>query len=158
MCSRQIGGTAALCCGAEVCSRKLEHMGPISVLVMDSNPTFLRFVVQYLEEQPGQLFNVAGAAFREADALVLAGAAKPQVALVGMSGPISSALDLMADLQRRLPALAVVAMSQLGEAGYSQAALEAGATAFVDKDRLRIDLVSAIVQAVCSSMPTETLP
>jgi DNA-binding NarL/FixJ family response regulator len=132
-------------------------MGPISVLVMDSNPTFLRFVVQYLEEQPDEIFFVAGAAFREADALILAAAAGPQVALVGMSGPISRALDLIADLQQRLPTLAVVAMSQLGDAGYSQAAMHAGAAAFVDKDRLRIDLVPAIVQAVCSRTPTETI-
>jgi DNA-binding NarL/FixJ family response regulator len=75
-----------------------------------------------------------------------------------MSGPISRALGLMADLQRQMPALAVVAMSQLGEAGYSQAALEAGAAAFVDKDRLRIDLVPAIVQAVRSRAPAKTLP
>jgi DNA-binding NarL/FixJ family response regulator len=125
---------------------------------VDSNPTFLRFVVQYLEDQPGQMFQVTGAAFREADALILAAAVNPQVALVGMSGPIASALRLIADLQERLPTLAVVAMSQLGAAGYAQVALKAGAAAFVDKDRLRMDLVSEIVQAVCPKMSTETLP
>jgi DNA-binding NarL/FixJ family response regulator len=125
---------------------------------MDSNPTFLRFVVQYLEEQPGQMFQVTGAAFREADALILATAACPQLALVGMSGPVASALRLIADLQQQAPELVVVAMSQLGAAGYAQAALEAGAAAFVDKDRLRMDLVPAIIQAVCSNKSAETLP
>jgi len=42
--------------------------------------------------------------------------------------------------------LAVVAMSQLGAAGYAQAALEAGAAAFVAKDRLWVDLVLALLQ------------
>lgn len=125
-------------------------MAPISVLVMDSNPVFLRFVVQYLDERHGETIRVAGAAFRESDALVLAEAIGPRVALVGMSGSIGSALGLIADMRRLLPSLAVVAMCQLGSAGYAQAALDAGADAFVDKDRLRIELVPTILQAACA--------
>ena len=132
-------------------------MAPISVLVVDSNPAFLRFVVQYLDEQHSETISVAGAAFRESDALILAAAISPQVVLVGMSGPISRALDLIANLRRRLPQLEVVALSQLGSAGYAQAALAAGADIFVDKDRLRIDLVPAIVQAVYSRSPSKSV-
>ena len=122
-------------------------MLPITVLVIDSNPAFLRFVVQYLDEQHCETIRVAGAAFRASDALILAAATNPQAALIGMSGSICSALGLIADLRRMLPSLEVVAMSQLGAAGYAQAALAAGADAFVDKDRLRVDLVPAIIQA-----------
>ena len=121
-------------------------MLPISVLVIDSNPAFLRFVVQYLDEQHSETIRVAGAAFRETDALILAAAIDPQAVLVGMSGSVSSALALIANLRQRLPLLDVVAFSQLGSAGYAQAALEAGADIFVDKDRLRVDLVPAILQ------------
>jgi DNA-binding NarL/FixJ family response regulator len=123
-------------------------MAPISVLVTDSNPTFLRFVVQYLDDQHNERIQVVGAAFRESDALILAAATGPQVALVGMSGRISSALDLIADLRRLLPSPAIVAMCQLGAAGYAQKALDAGAAAFVDKDLLRLELVPALLQAV----------
>ena len=121
-------------------------MIPVSVLVIDSNPAFLRLVVQYLDEQHSETIRVAGAAFRESDALVLATAIGPQVALVGLSGSISSALGLIANVRRLQPSLAIVAMSQLGAAGYAQAALAAGAAAFVDKDRLRVDLVPALLQ------------
>jgi DNA-binding NarL/FixJ family response regulator len=125
-------------------------MVPVSVLVMDSNPAFLRLVVQYLEEQYGAKIRVAGAAFRPSDALILAAAIAPQVLLVGMSGSIGPALGLIADVRRLLPAATVVAMSQLGAAGYAQAALAAGADVFVDKDRLRVDLAPAILEAACA--------
>jgi len=125
----------------------LTLMLPITVLVIDSNPAFLRFVVQYLDEQHCETIRVAGAAFRASDALILAAATNPQAALIGMSGSIGSTRGLIADLRRMLPSLDVVAMSQLGAAGYVQAALAAGADAFVDKDRLQVDLVPAIIQA-----------
>lgn len=130
---------------------------PISVLVVDTNPAFLRFVVQYLEEQHSAEICVAGAAFRKPDALALATLYSPRVALVGVSGPISGALQLIADLRRQLPSLVVVVMSQLGSAGYAQIALEAGAAAFVDKDQLRADLASALLQAAYSATPIQTL-
>ncbi|KPV48842.1 hypothetical protein SE17_35890, partial [Kouleothrix aurantiaca] len=85
---------------------------------------------------------VAGAA-RPDEALALAAATRPQVVLVGLSGPVVAALALIAEL-RQSGAQHVVAMSQLGSAGYAQAALAAGATAFVDKDRLQIDLVPVL--------------
>jgi DNA-binding NarL/FixJ family response regulator len=128
------------------------------VLVIDSNPAFLRFVVQYLDEQHSETISVAGAAFRESDALILAAAAGPQAVLVGMSGPASGALNLIANLRRQLPGLDVVAFSQLGSAGYAQAALAAGADIFVDKDRLRADLVPAILQAVYSRSGSQAVP
>src|SRR5689334_18796797 len=99
--------------------RKLKLMAPVSVLVIDSNPVFLRFVVQFLEEQYSATIHVAGAAFREADALTLAAAINPQAVLIGMSGSIGAALGLIAALRRLLPSLEVVAMSQLGAAGYA---------------------------------------
>ena len=125
-------------------------MAPVSVLVVDFHPAFLRFVVQYLDEQHSNTIRVVGAAFREVDALALATVVSPQVALIGMSGSIDGALKLIADLRRLLPALEVVAMSQLGAAGYAQAALAAGAAVFVDKDQLRAELAPAILQVTCA--------
>ena len=125
-----------------------KQVSPISVLVMDSNPAFLRFVVQYLEEQHGETVRVAGAAFRTTDALALAAFTNPQVAIIGMSEPIYNALSLIAEIRQRSPSLHVVAMSQLGAAGYAQAALAAGAAAFVDKDRLRAELLPAILETI----------
>jgi DNA-binding NarL/FixJ family response regulator len=125
-------------------------MVPVSVLVIDFHPAFLRFVVQYLDEQHSQTIRVAGSAFREADALALAAAIRPQVVLIGMSGSITAALSLIADLRCKMPTLEIVVMSQLGAAGYAQAALSAGAAAFVDKDRLRVELAPAILQAACA--------
>ena len=125
-------------------------MPPVPVLVVDFHPVFLRFVVQYLDEQHSEAIRVVGAAFHEADALALATAISPQVVLIGMSGSIDGALRFIADLRRLLPALEVVAMSQLGAAGYAQAALAAGAAAFVDKDRLRVELAPAILRVACA--------
>ena len=61
-------------------------MVPIAVLVMDSHLAFLRFVVQYLDEQHSQMIHVAGASLRASDALTLAAVTHPHLALIGMSG------------------------------------------------------------------------
>lgn len=117
-------------------------MQPLSVLVVDANQSFLGFTVRYLEETYAGRVCVAGAA-RPDEALALAAASRPQMVLVGLSGPVGAALALIAEL-RQCGVHHVVAMSQLGSAGYAHAALAAGATAFADKDRLQIELASIL--------------
>ena len=91
------------------------------------NPALLRLMVRYLEEHHAESLTVARAASCEADALALAAAAHPQVVLLGMYGPAQDALQLIVSLSRLLPSVIVVGMSDLGVAGYAQAALDAGA-------------------------------
>jgi len=121
-------------------------MHPFSMLVFDPHPALLRMLVRYLEEQHSGMLIIAGAAFREADALVLAMATSPEVVLLGMRGPMTHALQLIVALRCLLPTVIIVMMNDLGMAGYAQAALDGGADTFVDKDHLNADLIPAILQ------------
>jgi DNA-binding NarL/FixJ family response regulator len=64
-----------------------------------------------------------------------------------------SVLVIDFNLRRLLSAPAIVALSQLGSAGYTHAALAAGADLFVDKDRMQVDLVPAILQIAGAEQP-----
>lgn len=120
-------------------------MQPLSVLVVDANQRFLRSTVRYLAEtQPG-VIDVVGAVTCLHEALAQAAALRPEVVLVGLSRPVAAALALITELCRSSPCR-VVAMGQLGSAGYAQAALAAGAAIFVDTDRLQSELALALQQ------------
>jgi len=113
-------------------------MQTLSVLIVDANQSFLGFTVRYIEETYARYVCVVGAA-RPEEALALALTGKPALVLVGLSRPVVAALTLLAEL-RQNGVHHRIAMGQLGSAGYAGAALAAGATAFVDKDRLQTDL------------------
>jgi DNA-binding NarL/FixJ family response regulator len=117
-----------------------------TLLVFDPHPALLGILVRYIEAHHADSLTVAGAAFREPDALALAASAYPQVVLLGMRGAIPDGLGLIAAVRRLLPSAIIVGMSHLGTAGYAQAALDAGADTFVDKDDLKARLLPAILQ------------
>jgi DNA-binding NarL/FixJ family response regulator len=121
-------------------------MPPFSILVFDSHPALLGALIQHIEAHHAESLAIAGAAFRQSDALVLAAATSPQIVLLGTSGPMQEAARLIEHLHRLLPSAIVVLMTHLGMAGYAQAALDIGADMFVDKDHLNTRLVPAIMQ------------
>jgi DNA-binding NarL/FixJ family response regulator len=123
------------------------QMPLLSMLIFDTHPALLGILVRYLKEQHAELLTVAGAACREADMLSLAATTCPQIVVLGVCGPMQDTIRLIDAVRRLLPSVIIVAMCQLGMAGYAQAALDAGADIFVDKDDLKRRLVPAILEA-----------
>jgi DNA-binding NarL/FixJ family response regulator len=78
-------------------------MMPFSLLIFESNPGFLRLLVQHVEANHGKTLSIVGAVFREADALALAQATCPQIVLLGMYGPVQKSYQLIDALRSRLP-------------------------------------------------------
>ena len=119
-------------------------MNPISVLIADDNPTFLRIVTRFLEEQSRKTVSVVATAHGGEEALIQAEALRPQVVLIDLNMPGLSGLEAIPRLRRALPDAGIIAVTLLDTDGYRQAALAAGADDFVSKMTLNTELLPAI--------------
>ena len=99
------------------------------ILVADDQPK-VRFALRVLlERQPG--FIIVGEAVNAEDLLVQAEATCPDILLLAWELPGLMAADWFSNLREACPGLYVIALS--GRSETRQAALEAGADAFVSK-------------------------
>jgi DNA-binding NarL/FixJ family response regulator len=121
-------------------------MEPITVLLVDDNPTFLRIVERFLQSHEGLC--VVGTACNSQGALAQARALSPQVILLDLAMPGTNGLETVPQLRRALPDTRIIILTLLDVQGYRSAALSAGADGFVSKSALNLDLVPTIRQLV----------
>lgn len=117
---------------------------PISVLLVDDNPIFMRILTRFLEAQSGREVSVVGSADAGRKALTLAPLLRPQVILVDLAMPDIHGLDLIPRLRASLPEGIIIALSLMDPRSYREAVLAAGADAFVSKATLEGDLLPTI--------------
>ena len=117
-------------------------MEPISVLLVDDNPTFLRVATRFL--QAHESVNVVGTANGGREALAKAQDLRPQVILLDLAMPDMPGLQAIPRLRELSPQTSIIALTLLDTSGYRQAALSAGADDFVPKAALNTDLLPAI--------------
>lgn len=126
-------------------------MKPISVLLVDDNPTFLSIVARFLKES--KKVDVAGAVEGGDEALALVHRLRPDIVLTDLAMPKVSGMETILRLRAAWPRMGIIALTLLDTEAYRQAALTAGADDFVAKDTLNTDLIPTIerVAAVKSS-------
>jgi DNA-binding NarL/FixJ family response regulator len=117
-------------------------MKPISILLVDDNPAFLRIATRFLQEHDDVV--VVGTAGGGEEALTLAQDQQPDIVLMDLAMPGLSGLATIPLLRVMLPEVGIIALTVLDTNGYRQAALAAGADDFVPKASLDTDLLSAI--------------
>jgi DNA-binding NarL/FixJ family response regulator len=117
-------------------------MNPISILLVDDNPSFLRIATRFLQEHDDVM--VVGTAGGGEEALALAQDQQPDVVLIDLAMPGLSGLATIPLLRIVLPEVGIIALTVLDTNGYRQAALAAGANDFVPKANLDTDLLPAI--------------
>jgi DNA-binding NarL/FixJ family response regulator len=117
-------------------------MKPISVLLVDDNPAFLRIATRFLQRHDDTV--VIGTADGGEEALALAQDLQPDIVLVDLAMPGVSGLDTIPRLRAILPKVGIIALTVLDTNSYLQAAIEAGANDFVPKASLNTDLLPAI--------------
>ncbi len=117
-------------------------MKPISVLLVDDNPTFLSIVTRFLEQH--EEINVVDAVNGGEEALAQAHRLKPDVVLIDLAMPKVSGMEAILRLRAAWPKMGIIALTLLDTNGYRQAALTAGADGFVAKDDLNAKLLPAI--------------
>lgn len=123
-------------------------MSPISVLLVDDNAAFLNILTRFLQEHCQNEVVVGGTAGGGEEALDKAQALRPQVILLDLAMPDLPGLEAIPRLRRLLPDVGIIALTLHDTNGYLEAALAAGADAFVSKFTLDTDLLPAIRQVM----------
>jgi DNA-binding NarL/FixJ family response regulator len=108
-------------------------MEVISVLIVDANPAFLRIATRLLREHYQQHLQVVGTSHGEQDAIQQAQALQPCVVLLGIGQLSLKGLHLIPRLRAASPRVRIIVLGSLDISAYHQAAMEAGADAFVAK-------------------------
>lgn len=126
---------------------------PISVLIMDDNPTFLRLALLILSQHPE--VKIVGTILGGKDGLEIADRLKPDVALIDLVMPDVSGIEVISHLRETVPETGIVALTLFYEEGYREAALQAGADDFVRKDHISTELLPAIQRAHGKRSKTE---
>ena len=121
-------------------------MKPISVLLVDDNPTFLSIVERYLQAE--EKITVVAAVEGGEEALALVNRLKPDIVLTDLAMPKVSGMETILRMRAAWPKMGIVALTLLDTTGYRQAALTAGADDFVAKDALNTELLPTIQRVV----------
>jgi DNA-binding NarL/FixJ family response regulator len=120
----------------------VEDMKPISVLLVDDNPAFLRIATRFLQQHDD--LTVVGAASGGQEALTLAQDLQPDIVVIDLAMPGLNGLEAIPRLRAMLPEVGIIALTVLDTNSYREAALAAGANDFVAKVSLDTDLLLAI--------------
>jgi DNA-binding NarL/FixJ family response regulator len=116
----------------------------MTLLLVDDNPTFLRILERFLDEQEDEELSVIGTATGGQEGLAKAMTLRPDVVLLDLAMPDTHGLDVIPRLRRMLPDVGIIALTLLSPESYREAALAAGADGFVTKANLDADLLPAI--------------
>ena len=119
------------------------------ILIVDDNEMVRRGVTILLSFWPA--WKVCGEARDGKEALRKANELLPDLILLDVSMPGTNGLEVAATLRREIPEAKIVMMSQHDPVHLLPRALESGANACVDKDRLSTDLLPTIESLVGTS-------
>ncbi|MGH7732689.1 MAG: response regulator, partial [Gemmatimonadales bacterium] len=114
----------------------------IKVLVADDHTVVREGIRHILERAAG--FSVVAEAATGADALRLAVASQPDVAVLDVSMPGMSGLKVAAELRREVPEARVLILSMYDNPEYVLEAVRAGAHGYILKDSAATDLRKAV--------------
>ncbi len=117
-------------------------MNPVSILLVDDNPTFLSIATRFLQTHDNLL--VVGAVQGGQEALAQAQDSRPDVILVDLLMPDLPGWKLIPRLRKMLPQAAIIALTLHPPDAYREVALAAGADDFVLKRTMSADLLPAI--------------
>jgi len=112
------------------------------VFIVDDHPLVRESLAGLIDQQPD--LSVCGEADRSSAALAAIGSAQPDVTIVDLSLADGSGLDLIRDLRKLHPRVAVLVLSMHDESWYAERALRAGARGYVMKRAASRDVLDAI--------------
>lgn len=112
------------------------------IMLVDDNQDFLAVSQEFLEAFEG--LRVVGTATSGREALDLLGRISPTLLIVDVSMPEMNGLELTQQVKKQWPNLPIIVLTLLDTPLHRQAALQAGADAFVTKASMDDDLIPAI--------------
>ena len=114
----------------------------IKVLLVDDHPLVRLSLREVLRREPGML--VCGEAEDRDQALEIAAATQPDLAVVDLTLKSSSGLDLIKDFKERFPSLQVLVLSMHDELLHAERAIRAGARGYITKHEAAKKIMVAI--------------
>ena len=117
-------------------------VGVIRVLLVDDDP-LVRSALSLMLGGQGDI-EVVGEAADGDEALAVAAATRPDVALLDIEMPGTGGLAACRNIVRDVPGCRVMILTTFGRPGYLRTAMEAGAVAFLVKDSPARELAAAI--------------
>ena len=115
----------------------------IRVFVADDHQRMLETVVKLLTPH----YEVVGTASDGETALEMISRLKPEIAVLDISMPFKTGIEVAADLKKSGSKVKIVIMTAHGDEFYVRAAIDAGASGFVVKTRLGVELITALERA-----------
>jgi two-component system, NarL family, invasion response regulator UvrY len=116
--------------------------GTIRILLADDHPVVRKGLRETLEEVPGM--KVAGQAATGAEALQKILKEKFDVVIMDISLPGRSGLEILEEIKKRRPNIAVLIFTLHGEAEFAVRAIRAGAAGYLTKERPLSEVVEAV--------------
>jgi len=117
-------------------------VNPITVMLVDDNPIFLKAATQFLEAH--KYISVIGTANGGEEALAQVRSLEPQIVLIDLAMPGLPGLEAIPRLRSLMPRAGIIALTVMNADSFRHAALKAGANAFIAKASMRTDLIPAI--------------
>jgi DNA-binding NarL/FixJ family response regulator len=115
---------------------------PFSILLVDDNESFLRAEERFLRQKEG--VSIVGQASNGGEALNMVKDLEPRVVLLDIAMPEVTGIDLIPELRDAHPSVGIIALTVMDTESYREAALAAGADAFLSKSALFTDLLPTI--------------
>ena len=119
-------------------------MDRVRLVLVDDSRDFSKVASRFLSKL--ESLELVGLGSRAEDALELVVRLLPDVVLLDLAMPGKGGLDVIPELKAAHPGVKIVVLTLFGAGGYRQAALEAGADAFVAKKSMGVDLLPAILR------------
>jgi two-component system, NarL family, response regulator NreC len=117
-------------------------MNVIRILLADDHTVVRKGLCLLLESHPG--FKVIAEASNGREAVAMAEAHKPDVAVLDVAMPMLNGIEAARQIANRLPKTAIVFLSMHSDEAYVLKALKSGAKAYLLKDSAEYDLINAI--------------
>ncbi|GAB4456905.1 MAG: hypothetical protein Kow0070_07880 [Anaerolineales bacterium] len=117
---------------------------PIRILLVDDSPYFLAAARDFLRLQAD--FDVVGVAGESQGMLAQIAEETPDVILLDLNVGDRSGLDLIPLIKSTAPGAKIIVLTVMEEEPYRDAALHAGADAFVRKTEMSRKLISVIAE------------
>jgi DNA-binding NarL/FixJ family response regulator len=115
---------------------------PVRVLIADDEPLFVEMVEALLGAEEG--LEVVGKARHGQDAVRLVRALAPEVVVMDISMPVMDGIEATREIRQHNPGARILILTGGSSVAEIDKARQAGAAAYLTKDRIASDLVNEI--------------